>query len=98
MRLVGASNWYIMAPFLIESLLAALAGLTLAVATLAAFQEFVVVGRAATQIKTIRWIEWSNVGWAAGVLAVVAVVLSIIPTLDRHPPVPAGLTQDWGRS
>ncbi|MFZ0530813.1 MAG: permease-like cell division protein FtsX [Propionicimonas sp.] len=81
MRLVGASNWYIMAPFLIESLLAALAGLTLAVATLAAFQEFVVVGRAATQIKTIRWIEWSNVGWAAGVLAVVAVVLSIIPTL-----------------
>ena len=81
MRLVGASNWYIMLPFLIESLLAALAGLALAVGTLAAFQQFVVVSQATAQIKTIRWIEWSNVGTTAGVLALVAVVLSIIPTL-----------------
>ena len=52
-----------------------------AVGTLAAFQQFVVVGQATAQIKTIRWIEWSNVGTTAGVLALVAVVLSIIPTL-----------------
>ena len=30
MRLVGASNWYIMVPFLLESLVAALAGALLA--------------------------------------------------------------------
>lgn len=81
MRLVGASNTYIMLPFLIESLLAAAAGLVLAAGTLAAFQQFVVIDRAAAQIKTIRWIEWSNVGWTVGVLAIVAIVLSIIPTL-----------------
>lgn len=81
MRLVGASNWYIMLPFLLESLLAAIGGAVLACATLAAVQQFVVVGRAEVEIQTIRWIDWANVGWAMAWLAVVAVVLSIIPTL-----------------
>jgi cell division transport system permease protein len=81
MRLVGASNWYIMLPFLLESLLAAIGGAALACLTLAAVQQFVVVGRAEAEIQTIRWIDWANVGWAMAWLAIVAVVLSIIPTL-----------------
>ena len=81
MRLVGASNWYIMLPFLLESLIAAIGGAALACLTLAAVQQFVVVGRAEAEIQTIRWIDWSNVGTAMASLAVVAVVLSIIPTL-----------------
>ena len=81
MRLVGASNWYIMLPFLLESLIAAVGGALLACLTLAAVQRFVIEGKAQAEIQTIRWIEWSNVGWAMGAIAIVAVVLSIIPTL-----------------
>lgn len=81
MRLVGASNWYIMLPFLLESLIAAVGGALLACLTLAAVQQFVIIGKAEAEIQTIRWIEWSHVGWAMTSLAVVAVVLSIIPTL-----------------
>jgi cell division transport system permease protein len=81
MRLVGASNWYIMAPFLLESLIAAVGGAVLACLTLAAVQQFVIIGKAKVEIQTIRWIEWPQVGVAMASLAVVAVVLSIIPTL-----------------
>jgi cell division transport system permease protein len=81
MRLVGASNWYIMLPFLLESVIAAIGGALLACLTLAAVQQFVIVGRAAVEIQTVRWIDWANVGWAMAWLAIVAVVLSIIPTL-----------------
>ena len=60
---------------------AAIGGAALACLTLAAVQQFVVVGRAEAEIQTIRWIDWANVGWAMAWLAIVAVVLSIIPTL-----------------
>lgn len=81
MRLVGASDWYIMLPFLLESLIAAIGGAVLACLTLAAVQQFVIIGKAQAEIQTIRWIEWPHVGVAMASLAVVAVVLSIIPTL-----------------
>jgi cell division transport system permease protein len=81
MRLVGASNWYIMLPFLLESLIAAVGGALLACLTLAAVQQFVIVGRAEVEIQTVRWIDWSNVGWAMASIALVAVALSVIPTL-----------------
>ena len=82
MRLVGASNWYIMLPFLLESLLTALAGAALACLSLAAIQEFVILGKAKAEIKTITaWIGWEHVAFAMGSLVLVGVVLSIIPTL-----------------
>jgi len=82
MRLVGASNWYIMLPFLLESLLAALAGAALACLSLAAIQEFVILGKAKAEIKTITaWIGWEHVAFAMGSLVLLGVVLSIIPTL-----------------
>ncbi len=81
MRLVGASNWYIMLPFLLESLVAALVGSLLASGSLAAVQQFVVVGKAEPQIKGIEWIRWEHVGFAMGSLVLLGVVLSIIPTL-----------------
>jgi len=81
MRLVGASNWYIMLPFLLESLIAAVGGAILACLTLAAVEQFVIIGKAQVEIKTIRWIEWPHVGLAMASLAVVAILLSIIPTL-----------------
>lgn len=81
MRLVGASNWYIMLPFLLESLVAAVGGALLACLTLAGIQEFVVIGRAKAQIPTVQWIDWSHAGWAMLSVTGVAIVLSVIPTL-----------------
>ena len=81
MRLVGASNWYIMMPFLLESMIAALAGALLACLTLVSLQQFVIIGKAQVEIQTVRWIDWSHVGWAMAGLALVGIVLSIIPTL-----------------
>ncbi len=81
MRLVGASNWYIMLPFLLESLLAAIGGAVLACGTLAALEQFVIIDKARPQITTVRWLEWSHVGWTCLIITCVAVVLSIIPTL-----------------
>ncbi len=81
MRLVGASNWYIMLPFLLESLVAALGGALLACISLAAIQKFLIVDKAQPSLKSIEWIGWSHVGLAMlGVIAV-GVVLSIVPTL-----------------
>ena len=81
MRLVGPSNRYFVLPLLLESLIAAVGGALLACLTLAAVQQFVIVGKAQVEIQTIRWIEWSNVGWAMAIIGVVAIVLSVIPTL-----------------
>ncbi|MCA0252039.1 MAG: permease-like cell division protein FtsX [Actinobacteria bacterium] len=82
MRLVGASNWYIMLPFLLESLLASLIGAALASGSLAAIQEFVIVRKAKVEIKTVTaWIGWEHVGIAVVSLVLLGVVLSIIPTL-----------------
>ena len=81
MRLVGASNWFIVLPFLLEALIAALAGAVLAVGTLAALQHFVIIGKAQPAIQTVRWIGWENIGITAIAVVAVAVVLSTIPTL-----------------
>ncbi|MBK8445982.1 MAG: ABC transporter permease [Micropruina sp.] len=81
MRLVGASNWYIMLPFLLESLVAALIGALLACASLAALQKFLIIDRAQPSLKSVEWIGWPQVGLAMlGVIAV-GVVLSVVPTL-----------------
>lgn len=81
MRLVGASNWYIMLPFLLESLLAALGGALLACLSLAAVEEFVIRQKAKVAIQTVEWIDWPQVLWTLVGVVAVGVVLSIIPTL-----------------
>lgn len=81
MRLVGASNWYIMLPFLIESLVAALVGAALACGSLAAIEKFLIIDRAQPSLKSIEWIGWSHVGLAMLGVVAVGVVLSIVPTV-----------------
>ncbi|SMO52584.1 permease-like cell division protein FtsX [Propioniciclava tarda] len=81
MRLVGASNWFIVLPFLLESLVAALAGAVLACLTLAGLEQFVIIGKAQPAIQTVRWIGWDNIGLTVLAVVAVAVVLSTIPTL-----------------
>ncbi len=81
MRLVGASNIYIMLPFLLESLFAAVLGAALASGTLAAGLYFVIVQNAQVSLKGLRWIGWSDAGLAMAGVTGVAIVLSIVPTL-----------------
>jgi cell division transport system permease protein len=81
MRLVGASNWYIMLPFLLESLFAAVMGAALASGTLAVGLYVIVVQNAQVSLKGLRWIGWSDAGIAMAGVTGVAIVLSIVPTL-----------------
>lgn len=81
MRLVGASNSYIMLPFLLESLVAGVVGAALACGTLAAGMYFIIVKNAQVSIKALRWIDWSHAGLAMAGVALVGIALSIIPTL-----------------
>ncbi|SER68641.1 cell division transport system permease protein [Propionibacterium cyclohexanicum] len=82
MRLVGASNLYIMLPFLLEALFAGVVGILLAGASMAALQYFV-VDRVKSQlsIQSLGWITGSSTALAIGGVAVVGVILSIIPTV-----------------
>lgn len=81
MRLVGASNLYIMLPFLLESLVAAVAGALIASGVLAWVEQFVIIGKAQVALKNVAWIGWPEVGIAVLAVVAVAAVLSIIPTL-----------------
>ncbi len=81
MRLVGASNWYIMLPFMLESLVAATGGAVLAAGTLAGIEQFVIKDTAKVQFPQQLWVDWSHVGVAMAGIGGVAIVLSIIPTL-----------------
>jgi cell division transport system permease protein len=81
MRLVGASNWYIMLPFLMESLAAALGGAVLACGSIAALEQFVIKEKAAVEIVSVRWIDWQQVHFSMFWLLVVGVVLSVVPTV-----------------
>lgn len=81
MRLVGASNWYIMLPFLLESLLSALIGAALSGVTMFVLVYWLIVQKAQVSIKTVGWIGLPETGIAFLWVASVAIVLSIIPTL-----------------
>lgn len=81
MRLVGASNLYIVLPFLLESLIAGLIGIVIAGVTLSVGYYFIIVQNAQTLITTLPWIGWSDVTTAILILAAVGVALAIIPTL-----------------
>lgn len=81
MRLVGASNLYIILPFLLESLIAGLIGVVIAASALSAGYWFIIVQNAKPLIPALAWIGWGDVISAILVLAVVGIALAIIPTL-----------------
>ena len=81
MRLVGASNFYIMGPFLLESLIAALIGAVLASATIVFAVWFVIMRNARQTLEAFRWVGWPETLISVISIFVVAIVLSIIPTI-----------------
>lgn len=81
MRLVGASNAYIMLPFLIESLVAGVLGALLACGTIALTYWLVIAKRAAVSFPTLKWLGWGDVGWAMAAVLALGILLSVLPTL-----------------
>ena len=81
MRLVGASSLYIQLPFLMESLVAAFIGVTLAGGALVAFMYFVIYERLRPTSNIVAWIDWADGVWALGWIALIGLLLTLVPTL-----------------
>ena len=82
MRLVGASSWHIQMPFVLESLIAALASALLAAIGMAAFMWFVVYGYLRDTLGRITtWVRWEDAFVVMGWTTLLAVLLALIPTL-----------------
>jgi cell division transport system permease protein len=81
MRLVGASNIYILLPFLLEALIAGLIGVLIAAGALTAGFYAIIVQNAQTSITALPWIGWGDLITAILTVAAVGVALAVIPTL-----------------
>lgn len=81
MRLVGASTLYIGLPFLLEALVTAALGVGLAAGALAGFMQFGIIDGVSQQLRFFPWVGWADFGYAVGVVAIVAPILTLIPTL-----------------
>lgn len=77
MRLVGASNWYIQLPFLVEAALAAAIGATFAGGALAAMKYFVIDQRLAPTFRFTAFISWDDVIAVLPVVFAVGIGLSV---------------------
>lgn len=81
MRLVGASSLYIRLPFLLEALVTAAISVVLVGGTLSAVMYFGVEQRLRESVGFIPWIEWSSLWYAVIRIAILAPILTVIPTL-----------------
>jgi cell division transport system permease protein len=81
MRLVGASTLYIALPFLLEALVTAFLGVTLATLALASFEKFGIKDHVEGELNFIPWIDWSEWQYAVLVIAILGPLLTLVPTL-----------------
>lgn len=81
MRLVGASSLYIRLPFLLEALVTAAISIVLAGGALTAVMYFGVEQRLRDSLGFIPWIDWSNFWNALIAVAILAPILTVLPTL-----------------
>ena len=81
MRLVGASNFYITVPFLLEAVISALIGVALACLTLGAGVYVWIIRGVRESIRFVAWIGWRQTGLAMLAIVAVGIVLAVIPTL-----------------
>ncbi|MCL2849170.1 MAG: permease-like cell division protein FtsX [Micrococcales bacterium] len=81
MRLVGASNWLVQAPFLLEGALAATVGAVLSVGVLWLGVRKVVTGWLARNVNSVQFITTADVWAIAPLLVGGAVVLAVVSSL-----------------
>ena len=87
MRLVGASNWFIQLPFILESMLAAAVGAVLASLALVGLTHFEIQGRLSHSLRFVNYVTTGDavavVPWLFLIGLVIAAVSSFIALL-RH--------------
>jgi cell division transport system permease protein len=87
MRLVGASNWSIQLPFILEAAIAGLIGGLLAALVLIGFQAFFVQDILVPAFRFTAWVGWGDVWRIVPILlltgTLIAAVASFV-TLRRH--------------
>ena len=81
MRLVGASNLYISLPFLMETLVAAVVGISLSALAVLSFMQFVIYGKLRPSSNIVEWVDWRDSLIAVGGIAALGVLLTLVPTL-----------------
>lgn len=81
MRLVGASTLYIALPFLMEALVTAAVAVVLAGGALTAAMYFGVEERLRESLGFIPWIDWPNFVNSIVAIAILAPLLTLLPTL-----------------
>ena len=69
MKLVGASNWFIQMPFVLEAVFAGLIGAILAFGTLVAAKFFIIDGSLSALTSVLLPVDWSNIWLMLPVLA-----------------------------
>ncbi|MGH3731442.1 MAG: permease-like cell division protein FtsX [Micromonosporaceae bacterium] len=80
MRLVGASNWFIQLPFILEAVFAGLIGAVLAFLTLAGAKYFLLDSEALRPLfeGILTPLSWAQVLWMLPLLAVVSALISAV--------------------
>lgn len=78
MRLVGASNWTIRLPFILEGVIASLAGSLLSCGALALFVKVFVTDWLAKSVAWIPYVDQTTVWLVSPILIVGAMVLSVL--------------------
>ena len=81
MRLVGASNWTIRLPFILEGVVASLVGSLLSCVTLSALVKVFITDGLANSIKWIPFVNQMSVLYVSPILILGAVLLSIIASM-----------------
>ena len=78
MRLVGASNFYIQMPFLLEGAVAGLAGGVAASIILVGVKAFFINRVVAPHLTSIQFIGWSPFAWIVPCLLAVGVLMAVL--------------------
>jgi cell division transport system permease protein len=78
MKLVGASNWFIQAPFVLEAVAAGLLGAILAYGTLVAAKIYIFDGTLAPLASVLTPMSWAHVNWMLPLLAGAGALVSSV--------------------
>ncbi|WP_025272221.1 permease-like cell division protein FtsX [Haloglycomyces albus] len=78
MKLVGAPNWFVQAPFVLEAVFAGLIGAFIAFGTLLAAKVFVIDGKFEAVFNLMPNIEWTTILMLLPILAGVAAAISAV--------------------
>ncbi len=78
MKLVGAPNWFVQAPFVMEAVFAGIIGALFAFGTLIAAKVFVIDGQFSNLFSLMPPVEWNSVLLLLPILAGISAVISAI--------------------